>query len=79
MSIVIRLVSPQKITSQVADIQRGGIYELSCMRKRLSIPWVVFFENVESLTDSNFNVSFSCFKGTIQRSARTRAISIIFV
>ena len=62
-----------KHACQVADIQRGVIYELSCMRKRLSIPWVVFFENVESLTDSRFNVSFSCFKVMVGRLEKKRA------
>lgn len=62
-----------KHTCQVADIQRGVIYELSCMRKCLSFPWVVFFENVESLSDSSLNLSFYCFKVMAGRLEKKRA------
>ena len=62
-----------KHACQVTDIQRGVIYELSCMKKCLSIPWVVFFENVESLTDSSFNVSYNCFKVMAGRFEKKRA------
>ena len=50
MNIAIRLglttenFNAGKFAYQVTDIQRGVIFELSCMRKRLSIPWVVSFE-----------------------------------
>ena len=69
-----KLASLQKILMLMPvrwlTYKRGVIYELSCMRKRLSIPWVVFFENTDSLTDSSF---YHCFKVMAGRLEKKRA------
>ena len=58
---------------KITNITRGIIYELSCVKKKTSIPWIIFYERVQLLCDSTFNVSFPSFKVMVGRLEKKKA------
>ena len=54
--------SAQSQNPKFSQISKGTIYELSLLRKSRSTPWIEFYEQVKSISDTSFTVSFNSFK-----------------